>query len=246
MNYEDNKKEFISLIKGLCGSYSAYQIFSDFCELAAISLYQPFAKDEKLEEKYLTIIGKYKKDEIYIFPKLLAYVANGLTASFGDFLGECYMNLEIGNKHQGQFFTPYNISKFMSNIIDFKLNKEKKESFSEPACGSGGMIVARADAMKEAGMNYQKIMEVQAVDTDKICFHMCYIHCTLLHISAEIIWGNSLSCEIFEMWHTPANFLNGDYRWGLIFPEKEIREKEQSMIKNIPVSNKEFFQGTLF
>jgi len=61
-----------------------------------------------------------------------------------------------------------------------------------------------------------------------------------------IIWGNSLTCEVFEMWHTPANFLNGGYRWGLIFPEKEIREKEQSMIKNISVSNKEFFQGTLF
>jgi len=248
MSYDTKKREFIKLVKGLSGSYSTYQIFSDFCEMAAISLYQPFAKSEELESKYLNIIGKYRKDEVNIFPQLLACVANGLTSSFGDFLGECYMDLEISNKHQGQFFTPYHISKFMTEIIGIGSDKNGKESLSEPAAGSGGMIIARADAMKEQGINYQLKMEVQAVDTDKMCFHMCYIHLTLLHISAEVIWGNSLSMEVFETWYTPANILNGGYRWGLSFPKDTEKEttKEEHFFKNTPINKGSLVQGTLF
>lgn len=242
------KKEFLNLIKSINGSYSAYQIFSDFCEIAAISLYQPFAKDEVLEKKYLDIVGKYKQKEVEVFPQLLACVVNGLSASLGDFLGECYMDLEISNKHQGQFFTPYHMSKLMSALVGVSTDENGKESLAEPASGSGGMIVARADVLHEQGINYQQKMEVQAVDTDKMCFHMCYIHLTLLHISAEVIWGNSLSLEVFEIWYTPANILNGGYRWGL--KAHKVKEKEEAIeeifIKNIPMRKDNMIQGTLF
>lgn len=245
MNYENEKKEFISLIKSLSGSYSTYQVFSDFCELAAISLYQPFAQNEELENKYLNIISKYKKKEVDIFPKLLACVVSGLSVCLGDFLGECYMDLEISNKYQGQFFTPYHVSKFMSLIVGIDLDENGKETISEPAVGSGGMIIARADVLQEQNINFQTAMEVQAVDTDKMCFFMSYIHFSLLHISAEVIWGDSLSCEVFEIWHTPANILNKGYRWGLIFPHIK-EEKEPQIVKNVSLPVNALYQGTLF
>ena len=39
-----------------------------------------------------------------------------------DFLGELYMNLDLGNEHAGQFFTPYNVCRMMSemNVSDAK------------------------------------------------------------------------------------------------------------------------------
>ena len=118
------------------------------------------------------------------------------------------MELDLGSKHKGQFFTPYNISKFMSSILGN--NVKEKEFLSEPACGSSGMIIARAEVLKEQGLNYQKIMQVEATDIDLLCFNMSYIHLTLLHINAKVIYGNSLSLEIFDSWYTPAYYLNAD------------------------------------
>ncbi len=248
MNYETEQKEFIKLVKGLSGSYSTFQIFSDFCEMAAISLYQPFVKDASLENDYMAIVKKYNKKEVDVFPRLLACVVHGLTARFGDFLGECYMELEISNKHQGQFFTPYHMSKFMAHIAG--VSDKEKVSISEPAVGSGGIIIAYADVMRGQGINYQHKMEVQAVDTDKMCFHMTYIHFTLLHISAEVIWGNSLSLETFQTWYTPANILNDGYRWGLKRPKviksNDALKEDEVWIKNAPMDKSTFIQPSLF
>ena len=180
---------------------------------------------------------------------MLIHVTNALSNRFGDFLGECYMNLEISNKHQGQFFTPYNISTLMSQLLgsSAKLDENGKEAMSEPCVGSGGMVIARANTLLKEGINYQNVMEVQAVDTDKMCFHMCYIHLTLLHISAEVIWGNSLSLERYETWYTPANILNGGYRGGFVRPGiKKVEETEEVFLKNTPTSKGSFTQGTLF
>jgi len=247
--YEDNKKEFLGCVKKLSGSYSSYQVFSDFCELAAISLYQVFAQREELENKYLSIVSKYKREEALVFSEMLAYVVNALSSSFGDFLGECYMSLEISNKHQGQFFTPYSISLLMSSLLGSSSNTDKngKESFSEPAVGSGGIVIARAEVLMKDGVNYQEVMEVQAVDTDKMCFHMCYIHLTLLHISAEVIWGNSLSLERYETWYTPANIMNGGYRGGFVRSGvSEVAEDKEIFLNKVPASQGSFIQGTLF
>lgn len=205
MNYENAQKEFINTITKLDYKYRKWEIFTDFCRMGAIALYQPFRQSEELEKEYLTIINKYDKETINIFPKLLSLVVEGLSSKFGDFLGESFMMLDLGSKYKGQFFTPYNISKFMSMILSNDI--KEKESLSEPACGAGGMIIARAETIQEKGFNYQQIMEVQAVDIDSLCFSMTYIQLTLLHIKAEVIHGNSLSLEVFDTWYTPAYFM---------------------------------------
>jgi hypothetical protein len=74
------------------------------------------------------------------------------------------------------------------------------------------MIVARADALLQQGINYQEVMEVQAIDIDALCVDMCYIQLTLLHISAEVIHGNSLSFEVYRRWYTPAYIMNATKR----------------------------------
>ncbi len=39
--------------------------------------------------------------------QLLAHVVNGLEYSPGDFLGNIFMHLDLGDKYRGQFFTAY-------------------------------------------------------------------------------------------------------------------------------------------
>lgn len=210
MNYDEAKKAFIQTVEQYAYRYQAWEIFTDFCHIAAISLYQPFARDAKLEEDYLQTIGKYRKEEHELFAKLLSYTVMALSDTMGDFLGECFMELALGNKYKGQFFTPYHISKLMAQLLGG--TPKPIETLSEPACGAGGMIIARADALQELGVNYQQVMEVQAIDIDALCVDMCYIQLTLLHISAEVIHGNSLSFEIFRTWYTPAYILKAAHR----------------------------------
>ena len=210
MNYEEAKKEFIEIVDSYDYRYRKWEIFTDFCQMSAISLYQPFARDEALEKEYLQIVAKYDKKDVDIFPKLLSLVVMALSDRMGDFLGECFAALDLSSKYKGQFFTPYHISKFMASILGE--NSKEHEGLSEPACGAGGMIIARADVLRELGVNYQQVMEVQAVDIDSLCVNMCYIQLTLLHISAEVIHGNSLTLEVFKIWYTPAYIMNATKR----------------------------------
>lgn len=245
MNYDEAKKEFIGLIKNLSGSYSVDQIFSDFCTMAAIALYQPFAKDEALEKEYMSIIKKYNKKDANAFAKLLFYVIQGLNARFGDFLGECYMSLNVNNKHTGQFFTPYSISKLMAAMIP--IPEKKKICLCEPTCGSGGMVIAYAERLKKEEIIYPNRLEVQAVDIDKRCFHMTYIQLSLLNISAEVICGDSLTLKAYHTWHTPQNYLFFGYRWG-IEANHSIMSKYKDAVEDgeVSMNTNVYFQPTLF
>ena len=79
----------------------------------------------------------------------------------------------------------------------------------EPAAGSGAMIVALAEAILEAGFNYQQLLHVTAVDIDPRAVHMAYIQFSLLHIPATVIVGDSLAMRFREEWHTMAHVMGG-------------------------------------
>ncbi len=238
MNYEEAKKEFIEIVESYDYRYRKWEIFTDFCQMSAISLYQPFARDEALEKEYLQTVAKYDKKDVDIFPKLLSLVVMALSDRKGDFLGECFAALDLSSKYKGQFFTPYHISKCMASILGE--NSKEHESLSEPACGAGGMIIARADVLTGLGVNYQQVMEVQAVDIDSLCVNMCYIQLTLLHISAEVIHGNSLTLEVFKRWYTPAYIMNATKRQ--VSSLDELKEDEIKVkVPNDSNENKIFY-----
>ena len=52
----DHKKEFCKVVERMAGKYGRHEIFTDFCELAALSLRQPFKRSEKNERAYLDLI----------------------------------------------------------------------------------------------------------------------------------------------------------------------------------------------
>ena len=80
------KKLFLSKLKGLSHSRSPHRAFSDFLEIAAISLHQlPYqsgelVKDaafESLEQQYTEAIKPYSRDELTVFSELIALDAVG-------------------------------------------------------------------------------------------------------------------------------------------------------------------------
>lgn len=207
MTYDEAKKAFVKTVNDMSGKYPAVSIFSDFVEMAAISLHNAFRKRDDLEKRYLDTAKKYSPEELNRLSSLLAFVVEGLEDRFGDFLGECYESLEITNSNLGQFFTPYCVAKLSAavTITDKEVNQAKNGVFriNEPACGGGAMIVAALDVLKEKGVNYQKHAFVTAMDLDSRCVYMTYITLTLLGVPAIVVLGNTLTMEVFDTFYTP-------------------------------------------
>lgn len=208
----DYLKEFNSKLQSLDRSKSIETVFRDFLTLSTYSLAQPFYQSKEIEQRYLDVIKQYTKEQAEEFPKLLAFLVSALEEKHQDFLGQVFASNNFGNANKGQFFTPYHVSKMMAkiNITNTEKQFEEKDfvTLSEPCCGSGGMIIAFAESLKESGYNYQHQLYVEAVDIDEICFKMTYIQLSLLGIPAKVIRGESLSMMYYEVFYTPFYFLS--------------------------------------
>jgi hypothetical protein len=48
---------------------------------------------------------------------------------------------------------------------------------------------------------------VTAIDIDLLAVHMAYVHCTLLHIPALIVHGDTLRAQTYSIWRTFAHVM---------------------------------------
>lgn len=181
------QKALVKLIQSFSHGHHLHSVFSDFVELCALAISNSVDRTqfEVREKRYLDIVGKYKREEVDRFPEMLgllteslelrvqamgkagasgsAMVSGGLT----DVLGETYMMLELGNARAGQFFTPYHVSRLMAMMTIGDGGAAVREAgfmrLQEPACGAGGMVIAAAESLHDAGLNYQQAMHATCV-----------------------------------------------------------------------------------
>ncbi|EOG5643154.1 zincin-like metallopeptidase domain-containing protein [Salmonella enterica subsp. enterica serovar Chester] len=213
-------QRFVSLFNQTAPEVNRWQVFSDFVHMAACSLYNAIHRDEAFEADYMQRVSRYSREDANNMSRLLAEVIEGLEFCPTDFLGQIFMNLELGNTRHGQYFTPYNVCYTMSRMtlsdrLSVLTSGERDFiTVSDPACGAGGMIVAMAEAMLEAGFNPQKQMMVYCVDIDPVAAMMCYIQLSLMGIPAIVATGNSLTVAIKREMATPM-FVLGHWhnRW---------------------------------
>src|SRR5471032_718428 len=238
----NHPKELVKLIQQMNHRHHTLDVFSDFVELSALSISNAIDKTqfEARERRYLEIIAKYTPEEVQAFPKMLAELVMSFedqtaTGSVGDVLGAIYMMLDLGNDRSGQFFTPFEISKLMARLLVGDGSDVRERGFlrlNEPACGAGGMVIAYADALQSAGLNYQDSMHAICVDVDAKCVYMTFLQLALLHIPAIVVHGNALSMEQWSHWYTPAHVMGG-WRGRL------ARERDQTAPQGAPVETTE-------
>ena len=214
----DYQKELLKLFASFAYRHSAWQVFADFVEAAAISISNAvdLPHREKREERYMHIVKGYKPDELSAFPKMLGELTLALEEEPFDVLGRTFHDLELHNKWSGQFFSPYPLCQMMAKMtlsdegdIRARIAERGFVTAQEPACGSGAMVIALAHGMKDLGINYQQHLHVTAVDVDPKCVHMAYVQFALLHIPAIIVHGDTLLLEEFGRWYTPAHIMGG-------------------------------------
>ena len=225
MNSEQVIKEMVKMIHKLSARHSTWQVFMDFVEIAAIAISNSVDKHhfKEREERYLTMIKPYNKEEMELMAGLMALLTEALeyyvkNDHFEDILGQVFHELELHNKYKGQFFTPSSVCDMMGKMLmsKEKIQKDIQEkgyiAIHEPACGGGAMIFGAVNGIREIGLNHCKELFVHAIDVDLKCVHMAYAQLSLYGIPAIVIHGNTLSMEEWSRWYTPVYFVDG-WQW---------------------------------
>lgn len=219
----DPKKEFLRVFNQLTNRHRSWDVWRDFIVMYACTLSNPVDKQhyDEREALYLRTIKKYNKQEQPLFSELAAYTVMALEENpEQDFLGSIFMSLNLGNQHNGQFFTPYHVCELMAEVSMqdsvLKIEKEGYITINDPCCGAGATLIAGVHAAKKrlekAGYNYQNHVFVVAQDIDMTVALMCYIQLSLLGVAGYVKVGNSLTDPITtndsteNYWYTPMYF----------------------------------------
>lgn len=216
---EDLKNKFHNTFNSIDRSKNRFEIFKDFITCFACCMRNSIGKpgmayfSESVEQEYFSILNKYSQDDFKKFPEMLSTIVL-LSDAYNaphDVLGDLYMSMEFGSKHNGQFFTPSEISNLMAEINDSKMENLIKEkgyiTVNDPACGAGSTLLAKVKKVLEKGFNPINHLYVEGTDIDRLVALMCYVQLCLWNVPAKIYVGDSLTLNLREVWMTPSYVL---------------------------------------
>lgn len=212
----DRTREFTKILENLRYKHGIRELFADWVEIAAHAIHQepyhlglvmPDEAFHEVEEKYLEAVKKYDREELDAFAELLGITKMALTDSTEDFLGQLYMQLEISQDRSGEFFTPFPVSVMMAKMtlgdVSDLLSEKGFITLAEPACGAGGMLIAAAKVIQEAGYHPSESLFFEATDVSKLCADMAYLQTSILGLPGIVRHGNTLSMDTWSSRFTP-------------------------------------------
>ena len=206
--------KLIELINKIAVKQSLYTVYSDFIELTALMISNTCVFNEKREKQYINTISKYR-EEGKLFPLLYLELVEEMNKGFNDVLGSLFMELGLGSKTTGQFFTPYHIAQATARTLfdDKQVDKQIKDkgyiSILEPSCGGGAMLIAFAEELYKNGYNPQKQLVVECNDLDVKGVYMTYVQLSLYGIPSVVNHADSLTLSKYDTFKTPMYILDG-------------------------------------
>jgi len=212
MTIEDARRQFVAVFMDTARNLRRWEVFSDFITLAASELDMARIRTPENIERSREICAKYGESDISNLHALFSLMVCALEAKFHDFLGAIFMELELGDDRNGQYFTPYNVQSLLAKLlrpdVDETIRREGFVTVSDPASGAAGMIVAYAEYLLEAGYNPSEQMFGSCIDIDPIAADMAFIQLSLLGIPAEVVTGNTLTMQLHRVRYTPVYYIN--------------------------------------
>lgn len=189
---------FFSVFEELGRRWDYGTIFDDFLTLVMCC----YAWKTE-EEKYFATIKRYSREELELFPKLMAewIMAHSAHQQKGkddsghgvwlDSLGTFYELILSKSKSQafGQFFTPESLCDMLAMML-YK-DKENPQCILDPCSGSGRLLLA-FDAMRP-GFN-----KFTAIDKDFVCVKMTCLNMMIHGIIGEVHHMNALTLEHYS------------------------------------------------
>jgi hypothetical protein len=155
-----------------------YEVFRAFIEIAALTIHQsPYhagmrARDDafdRIERAYLSAVKPDSPDELEGLVKLYSLATLAFsTYPAPDLLGRVDMELDLGHKRSGPYFTPPPVARAMAKMMVHDvyplIDQKGFVTLSEPTCGSGCLLIEAANRLHELGYDPQQVMRVHATD----------------------------------------------------------------------------------
>lgn len=215
--------EIVRKITEISGTYSGYEIFSDWIKALALSIsnstdivHGKIWQDR--EQQYLEIAKKHGADTMKSFAELGGMLVTALDEEIQDVLGAVFMKGSWGSKQTGQFFTPFNVSLLTASISILEdVSEENPLIINEPSTGGGGMMIAAARVLKDRGINPQRCMKVTAQDLDWKGVYMTYLQLSLLGIKATVVQGDTLSTPYIDGIYPQERVMYTPAEKGMLF-----------------------------
>lgn len=215
LTIDEARRQFVRVFKDTVRNLRRWDVFRDFITLAASELDLARIRTPESIGSSREICEKYSDSDIKNLHELFCLMVCALEAKFHDFLGAIFMELELGDDRNGQYFTPYQVQSLLARLIKPEIPdpgsviaRQGFVTVSDPASGSAGMIIAYAENLLEAGYNPSEQMYAHCVDTDPIAADMSFIQLSLLGIPAQVVTGNSLTLECSRVRYTPVYYIN--------------------------------------
>ena len=196
----ESQAEFSKQFSTLCNIKSSWEVWADFVAMSAYAISNALDQEgpthDDREQQYLRTIKRYPEKERQIFPQLLYLLVMALEDDPDqDFLGEMFMGLDLGNHWKGQFFTPYNVCRMMSEMtvtdLEDRIEKKGWVGINDPCCGAGALLIATRNTMVRQHRGPADALYV-AQDVDRTAALMCYLQLSLLGCAGYVLVGDSL------------------------------------------------------
>ena len=177
-----------------------------FTDNLARGLTDPSAFNGEYEARYLELVERYKSNRpigerpIDHFTEAYAELLKETIERREDVLGALYEN-NISFGENGQFFIPTPLTDLMAAIVG-----SKSGTVSDPAgFGSGRTLIAAGKRNPAA--------HLLGIDLDERCAMMATVNMLIFGFSAEIIWGNDLTDELYRSWRVHSDGSITEHSW---------------------------------
>lgn len=200
--------EFKEAFDKLCYTRDASTVWTDFLNYSIdqflINPHKKYFHHEKYEEE------DYKHFQECFFAWIHGMEDSLKDNQWYDLLGELYEDIIISSYKagaKGQFFTPPSVTNAMTSTVNTIQEKENGNCM-DCACGSGRLLLAwhihhpRALCFGE--------------DVDEQAAKMCVLNFLVHGVKGSVLWGNSLSGELFDAWKIhefPFTIMSVDNVW---------------------------------
>jgi type I restriction-modification system DNA methylase subunit len=184
----------------------------------------------------MSVVGTYSKEDAERFSELFAcfvLTAEDNVGGMRDILGELFGELGFTDEKRGQVFTPQNVCDMTAKMLigDHAADIECRGYITvrEPCSGAGAMVLGAANAMRDAGYDFQCQMFVHATDIDINCVYMTYLQLAVNGIPAVVTHGNALTDEVWSEWYTPVYVWAG---WRERFNAERVSSAMLDVLRN--------------
>lgn len=178
--YNDFKKNF----EQLSYRHSYAETFSHFLDFALwmLDVNKSFTDAAYLEDIYKPEEGRIMAEMFLNWRDACDNDGEG----FKDVLGDLFMEF-VSHGRNGQFFTPPDVCQMITELAMAE-QPEQRETVTDPACGSGRMILAAAKRNRH--------LRCYGADSDLVCCKMAALNMIVNTVAGEVAHMNSWKSTI--------------------------------------------------